>query len=485
MSRKNREKSIVSNLAKARDLYLNIALIALLIILIPYVLIAFFSVPAADDFTLAKESLDLGILGFIKNRYLNWNGRYSSDFVIGIYNVIGHQFSQYFLIKFFWIVPLSIIAFYFISNYIFISLLTGSNKIKLKLLYCLIILISILTNTELSSTVFWLAGGVAYGLANSLFIVSFGIIIYTLYIDNDNKNPSLVSISLFLILFTNGLSETTMVSYTILILMISILNITILSRSLNRSFLFKNTAYSAVALISAFIVYLAPGNLNRSSYEAGEQAGNFLFCIKKSFLSTFENVFEWIGPLWLCLVILLIFLAKFFIIERVFIWKNQKIFSILILSLMIALYMSYFVRFYSLGSYGPVRSNSVSYTIFLIITILLSLYLAVNLNLDNLQSYKKTDKMFISIVTIFCCLSVGVNYQLLKHDFLSLKRHYNYYQSIYPLVINAKASDDIKLPPEPRVKILRFNQNYLTKDKEHWINKGFSRYFNVNSTISR
>ena len=485
MSIKIRENSVVLNLAKPRDLYLNIILIALFIILIPYVILAFFSVPAADDFGQAARSLDLGILGFLKQRYLNWNGRYSSDLVISIYNVIGHKFSQYFLIKFFWIVPLSIISLYLISNYIFISLITDSNKIKFKLVYSLIIVISILTNTEVSSTVFWLAGGAAYGLANSLFIVSLGIIIYTLYIDN--KSLSLVTINLLLILFINGLSETTMVSYTTLILIISVLNIIILSRSSTRSFLLTNTAYSAVALISAFIVYLAPGNLIRSSVDGSSYyARNFLFSIKKSLLYTFDNVFHWVNPLWFCLVILLVFLvAKVFTIQRVSIWKNRKIFPIIITSLIAALYMSYFVRCYSLGSEGPLRSNSVSYTIFLIITILLSLYLGVNLNLASLVSYVKTDKIFISIVTIFCCLSVGVNYQLLKHDFLNLKRHYEYYQTIYPLVIKAKASDDIKLRREPRVKILRFNKNYLTKDKEHWINKAFSRYFNLNSVISR
>lgn len=483
MSLKIRVNSVVLNLIKPKNLYINLALIVLFVTLTPYLLLAFFSVPASDDFLHASLSLDLGVLGFIKHRYLSWSGRYSSDFVISIYNVIGHKFSQYFLIKFFWIIPLFIISLYLGSNYIFISLLTSSNKFKFKLLFSLISLIAILTNTELNSTVFWLAGGATYGLGNSLFMISFGITIYTLYINQ--KNLFLCLINLLLILFINGLSETMMVSYTTLIITILLLNIFIFTNSLTRNLLLNNIAYLAVALISAFIVYLAPGNQVRTSQESSYYAGKIILCISRGFWSTFENVFYWINPFWFCLVILLVFsITKVFTTQIETLWINRKTFLIIITSLIAALYMSYYTRWYALGWKGPPRSNSTSYTIFLMITIILSLYIVKKLNSASLANYIKTGKTFISIIIIFCCLSVAVNYQILKHDLRILKRHYEYYQTIYPLVIQARSNDDIKLPSEPRVKILRYRHNYLTINKQNWINTSFSRYFNLNSVVS-
>jgi hypothetical protein len=145
--------------------------------------------------------------------------------------------------------------------------------------------------------------------------------------------------------------------------------------------------------------------------------------------------------------------------------------------------MSYFVRWYSLGGNGPLRANSISYTIFFTITIMLCILIGINLDEVVLKKYSNP-KIFLGLITMFCCFSLGVNYQILKHDFRVLKSHHQYYQTYYPLLINAQPNSDIKLPPEPRVKILRFTENYLTDNKNHWINRGFARYFHINSVIS-
>ena len=49
--------------------------------------------------------------------------------------------------------------------------------------------------------------------------------------------------------------------------------------------------------------------------------------------------------------------------------------------------------------------------------------------------------------------------------------------------MKAEGNDDIELPLEPRVKMLRFRRNYLTTNKKHWINRGFASYFNLNSVV--
>ncbi|MDJ0901194.1 MAG: DUF6056 family protein [Xenococcus sp. MO_188.B8] len=477
------EKISRSNSMEPRNLYFNIALVILFITIIPYLFLALFSVPAGDDFVQASNALEKGVFGYVKWRYFNWNGRYTSDFIIAFYNILGNKISQYFLIKFFFIVPLSLLSCYVGANYFFLKILFKNNQIRFNIIYALIATISIISNTLISQSVFWLAGGTAYGLASSLFIISFAITIYTLYL---SQNYSfLFFINALIISFINGLSETIMVVNTTFIIVISILNIVIFSRAYPRRFSLKNVSYSVIVLISALIVYMAPGNANRSSGYA--QRGDIVLSLGMSIHSTFDHVFKWINPFWICLFVLGLFISCKLPNNRIKnLVENRKILTIIFTSLVASLYMSYFVRWYSTGHEGVLRADTVSYTIFFIITVILSICLGVSLNSNNLVSYVKTERVFLFAITTFCCLSIAINYPQLKNDFQILKRHYEYYQTNYSLAIKAKSGSNIELLPEPRAKILRYSDDYwgyLQNDKQHPINKGFARYFNLNSVM--
>lgn len=358
-------------------------------------------------------------------------------------------------------------------------ILTGANKIRYHLIYSLIATVSILSNTELRSTVFWLAGGPAYSLPNSLFIISIAITVYLLYINNNNS--FLFFINLLLIPFINGLSESIMVSYTTFIIIISFIDTAL--RDFNRNTLRIKIAFSVLAIISALVVYLCPGNTIRTSID-GVHGRNIALSLIQSFISIFKYVFDWINPLWICFVALIVLLSYKSLTSQIeIIFKDKKIFSVIIISLVFSLYMSYFVRWYSLGGEGPLRSNSTSYTIFITITTFLSLYISLNLDWRWLENSQLRNRTFITITALLCCFSFIANQYHLKHDFRLLKSHYEYYQTNYPLIIKAKKNSHIELPLEPRVKILRW-KCYLTEDKYYWINREFASYFNLKSVTS-
>ncbi|MDJ0898395.1 MAG: DUF6056 family protein [Xenococcus sp. MO_188.B8] len=319
-------------------------------------------------------------------------------------------------------------------------------------------------------------------MANSLFIISVGIIINTLYLEKD-KYSILFFINLLLIPLINGLSETVMVTYSTFILLISSLNLTL--TPFNKKFLLKNIMYLAITIISACAVYLAPGNSTRfekvASKSLSDTTRQLLFSFKNAFLSSIHHIWTYINPFWICLFLLLLFIvSKFPCNQLTAFFKSKKVLGIVITSLAACFYMSYFVRWYSLGTIGPLRAESTSYIVFFMITIIIGLYFGLSLNSNQLFKYLKNQRIFLSLVTIFCFLSIIVNNKMLIKEFWLLKSHYKYYQNIYPLVINTKSGSDIKLPPEPRVKILR-RDVYLSKDKQFWINKYFSRYFKLNS----
>ena len=84
---------------KSKKFYINFSIFFLCITILPYLILALFTVPTGDDYAFASAALEQGILGFVKDRYLTWNGRYTADFLMACYNVIGHQITDYFLIK--------------------------------------------------------------------------------------------------------------------------------------------------------------------------------------------------------------------------------------------------------------------------------------------------------------------------------------------------------------------------------------------------
>ncbi|MEA5536119.1 DUF6056 family protein [Crocosphaera sp. XPORK-15E] len=478
------KKSSEINYNNSGNFYVNCSIFFLCIVILPYFIFALFSVPTGDDYAFASTSLEQGILGFIKNRYLTWNGRYTSDFLIAFYNVVGHQITDYFLIKFFALVPLFLLTSYGVANYVFIKLLTGCKNFTINFLYTLIILVSILINTDVKSTIFWLAGGIAYGFANSLLILSFALIIYTVYLEKE-QNLLLFGLTSFLIIFINGLSETIMVAFTTLVVTLSILNI--LLNPLSRKFILKNLLYSSFAFISAIMVVAAPGNYNRIEKveNATSNSGSLIFSAIQSFWSTRHYLFDLINPLSICLFILIVLVSYQVPKEKISVLiQNKKIFMMVMTSLGFAMYMSFFVIWYSLGNDSPPRSVSTSYTLFLLMTIMLGFYCGFEFQVNNLISPQKISKVSFIVVLIFCLTSLGFRSSLLKHDFQTIQKHHNYYQKIYSLAINAKPGTSLTFPPEPETKMLKPDHPFwsaLGENENSYANQSFSKYFGLKS----
>jgi hypothetical protein len=135
---------------------------------------------------------------------------------------------------------------------------------------------------------------------------------------------------------------------------------------------------------------------------------------------------------------------------------------------------------------GPPRANSTSYILLLVSTVMVALVLGKKLPFPRAPGLRLlVDKrVFLPLVAAFCLVSVGLNYRLLQHDFGVLRAHQQYYSQTYPLLIGARPGSDVECPPEPRVRIMRF-ANYLTTDRNHPINKGYARYFHLNSVVCR
>jgi hypothetical protein len=443
----------------------------------PYFFLALFSVPSADDFSQAFMSINKGIIGFVSLRYLNWSGRYFSDLVISTFNILGHKAQQNFLIEFYYTVPIGIIFIYFLSCYLFISLIAEESKSLWRIFFALVSTILMLSYVELRSTVFWLAGGATYTIGNSLFLVALAITLSLVYIKVESRKALyLVGLNVVLIFFINGFNEIIMVSNTVIISGLIVLGY--LLRSINKSEYLKLFIFEISAIVSTLIVVFAPGNAVRASQDS-EKIG-VLQAMLKSLSAMNDNIFNWINPLWICFCIILFFTGHYFVSSSLELYiSNKRKFIPLLVSLLAGLYMSYFVRFYALGNLGPLRANSVSYIIFFVLTFFVCLYGYTKYRTHgNLRRYNS--KHIFMVIIIYCFLSTAVNFKLIAKEFKGLKNHYIYYQAIYPQLISGNPGDNIRVPPEPQVSVLRW-KCYLTDDNQYWTNKAVASYFNVRS----
>ena len=461
-----------------RHRYANIIILILLITISPYILFAFFSVPSADDFAQAVSSLEKGNIGYVINNYLKWGGRYSYDFILSFLNVFGHKTSKYFMVSYYYFIPLFLIAIYTTSSYIFISLISKNARMRWKLVFSLISTIFMLSSVDLSSTIFWWSGGLNYTLPHSLFLISFAITLSTIYINSSGILSLLLTIlNVILILLISGFNEALIASNVAVISIIFFSNLIL--KTLKKNEYLKLLFFEVSAIISALVAILAPGNAARFSAD-GKQS-NITIVTIKSLWSTFHNILDWINPLWLCLCVLLLFVLSPLLSDQLKLYiKDKRKFIPTIISLGIALYMSYFVRNYSLGNEGPPRTNSLSLTIFFVSTVFLCLYILVKLDSPNLQNFIRDPKKALIIVMVFCILSIAKNGQLLKDELVNLRSHYEYYHTIYPKLATAGPDAIVELQPEPRVSIVR-GQCYLTDDKNYWVNQSVAKYFNVRS----
>ena len=138
------------------------------------------------------------------------------------------------------------------------------------------------------------------------------------------------------------------------------------------------------------------------------------------------------------------------------------------------------MRYYSLGSEGPLRASSVSYIIFFLLTFFICLYGCAKYYGKRDRPGKRNRKHVFLAVIMYCCLAAVINFELVAGEIKSLKNHYTYYQAVYPQLISGNPEDKILVAPEPKVSILRWTC-YLTDDGEYWTNRAVARGFKVSS----
>lgn len=344
-----------------------------LIVSIPIIILSFFNVPSADDYTFGKamhayvSQNGYHVFGMFKcavqnmiDYYINWEGRYSESIIASFMPDI---FGCY------WISAIIIYAILtggtVFCFYILADKLAGRENAWMGICIALIINIAIVQNVPYPVEAFyWFIGAMAYMFYHSVYLWMCGVLV--VYFTSDDKKQSIISLAMLGVLaaFVAGGNNVTA--------FVSILTYGLAVAAAFFNHKKRGIVFPFLLSIGGFLAsYLAPGTTVRGG--GSENYTPILTTIIKCFRWTIRQyILEWTTAevlLMLCLLtpfILRILLA--FIEKHDFKFHFPGIIAIGGVCFLSAMSSP---PFYILGESGPGRLRNVIYVSYIILAVLI------------------------------------------------------------------------------------------------------------------
>lgn len=472
-----------------------IIIICCLLLLVPVLIVGSYDRPVADDYDysiITKEVVQNGgnLLDLIGaaiqtdwNFYNNWQGLYSSAFILSLQPAI-------FSANFYSLTCIIVMVIAFLSLFFSMNILNKyfikQSKFYIFTYSLLILTILVLLLPSATEGLFWYNGAMNYMPWAFTNILGVCLLIELFYTDKKSKKfYLLIFFSTLLSFFTSGGNHVTAFA-NILIMLISTLFLIIKKRR------FYSTFPLIFAIIGFIIMFFAPGTAVRQN--AIHQFGFIAPSINETLISTFHQVksisMSWINFKWILSLILITPLALE-ISENI---KNKINLYVPIISLIcsfLLLFGMFIIPYYAMGSFGAPRLINVVWVTFMILswlnyTFIISALEKVNfVNFDLNNKYFKKWFVLIVIISLFLIFympqdDVCSNSYICLHELKTgIAEKYSVEMDDRINFIKSSNSDDIKLKPITPGSVLYFSD--LNKDPTVWPNPVMANYFNKKS----
>lgn len=436
----------------------------------PYLYLAFFNYPIAEDFGFAFQFQENNsFFALLKNAYLTMNGRYVAN-VFMFANPIA--FNSFFWYKLY---PILLLIFLLLSSFFLTTNLKVFRSIENKLIASLVFSLLYIHNLPIiSEGLYWQTGSSIYFVGIIFTNVLLGLIAKSL-----QKNSShIYSILSFFVLFLClGFNEVLTLSITFFLGLASICFFKYdLPRKRYVFFIFL------FALLFASIMILAPGNHYRQSmYNDANNIGN---TIGMSIAQVGRFGFLWAAsaPL-ICSSVFFFWVVKnqkennHWLKNNLYINKWVAI-SLLPISILLCVVPPYWFT----GILGQHRTLNVAYFFFL-----LTWFLNLIVWFDCLESIKNKIKLKQKLTVVAFVVGIlftGNGYYCFL-DIFSGKAHLFKQEMDARLsrLKNAQINPPQKLLLKPiKNKPATLFVTDISKDPKFWTNQGYNQYFRLNST---
>ena len=221
--------------------------------IVPFLLLAQFNQPSADDFSLALRDRKNDVTAVLKDVYTNWSGRYMAPVFSRLNPLIDHP-------SLYKIYPLFLISGFILAAIIVLRELLGSkySLIEILALSALFIHLVFSQTPSISEAFYWFSGSCIYQTANIFTLLLIAVLSKLRRCTPSASKALYTFLAALLCILIIGCNEVSMVITFSIVFGLTI-NDFIISKRIH----FSNLTLSAVCILCGLAVFLAPGNLNR------------------------------------------------------------------------------------------------------------------------------------------------------------------------------------------------------------------------------
>lgn len=399
----------------------NILLVFLLLAVLPFLLLSFYTQPFYDDFKVFPYSDNLGFVAFFEFWYQGWTGAYTTITLWFFTNPL--IYDSFFGFR---LIPFAYILINFLAVFSFVSVFV--RKLKLKLILSLAFVVLYLNQAPaLNETLYWYVGATGY-----YFTPTFFIFFYALFVRFFSQKKYLWTYCLLMLL-------SAAIAGTIPFLIVFHVGLLILF-TINTFFKFPEKSYYVLALLLVTIVLAvvnlgATGGIVRMQTVASglDKKGEMLNQdMLKLFIMSGYYLLHHLGN-WLSSGLLL--LASFFFIpvayslEKRFKIKSKLIISHPFLFLTGVIFMLYVFNVIIGYLHAPApRIWNIFFLMFLI-----SWFVFIQLLVTHYINHQS----FIKFIAVYKARQVLILLKIVWLVLLFVPSHYNIHNAYYDLVFVA------------------------------------------------
>lgn len=446
------------------------ALLLLAALLLPFLGIAFYCHPSADDFAYAWSSKEIGVVASCQRDYLNWNGRYFSNVLVFLNPISFNSFYVYQLIPVLLIIT-SLMAIYCFINELFQQFL---NRIQKALLSTLLTLLFLNQMPQLAQGIYWYTGAITYQSAAILLLV------YFTHLLRFSKSKFFINAPIDLLLL--GITLVCIVGCN----EVAMLYLLVFHFILFLKYKSKGIKWLGIlVLFCAFFVLFSPGNAGRGAHF--QNSHQLWHSLSYSILQTLRFFFTWVSAYSLFLSSFLFIPFAGYLLSRAEIknWNIPLKPSQSLVILFALIFIAVFPAYWGMGILGQHRTLNFAYFFFCIfwffnLLVWIKKWATSNL-IAQLNHIAVRYKIWIFALLILSFTLRG-NLLTVGKDLLQgkasgydreLKIRYEKIQQSKNAQGTNCVVDSLKHKPE---SIFNFD---ISSDENYWINKGEAAYFGI------
>ena len=467
-----------------------IMLVILIVLSVPIVWVSIYSRPCVDDFDYSQMTHQLVKLGECsplsllyaalrvdKHYYFNWQGLYTSGFLLALQPGIFGE-------KWYWLGTVALIIFMVVTIYIVTLILRknlcGNTKYSLSwaVLFTVMILQGIPSPIE---GLYWFNGMMNYVPFVFLTLLNIALMIEAEYCGYQKKKVFLIFSSCIVSFIISGGNHVTS------FLNIMLLFLIVVARGIRKKY--EALAPLLSAIIGFMIMYFAPGTAARQAQF--ENAG-ILQTILESGNRCLSDVRQWTNLQWICCVILVLpFACDIIKSNRI---KRVRVHPLvgLLLSLVLLTGMRC-VPYFAMQEFGAGRVDNVIWVTYIILSMVNVIYFVVWLYCKEQMTlkidYGEQRIMWTGIILCFLvCISGnhqnGESTSIQAMDELLTGRAQKYaatFDERISLLENVSTDQILYVRPLPESQLLKFDD--ITGDIDDWRNSAWTKYYGVPTVV--